>query len=436
MSESKAAFVWIWLPQATAPTCAGRLFADKSTYSFEYLGSYLESPGAIALDEVELPLIHGVIRPGRDAEMANALRDAAPDAWGRQVINYAMGHGGAELGLLEYLLLSGSDRPGALDFQASPTHYVPRTSDAVPLPALLDAAAKIERGEELPQPLDAALLHSASVGGARPKALVLDSGRKMIAKFSSSSDDYNVVKGEFVAMTLARRAGLDVAGVGLVQSGGKEVLLVDRFDRNWNGAEWERRGMLSGMTLLRLNNSLLARYASYEDLADLMRHKFSGGNASMEEWFGRMTFNILCGNTDDHARNHAAFWDGHSLSLAPAYDICPQRRSGREASQAMMLCGEQRRSQLRLCLEGASHFLLNESRAIEVMKRQVDVIQSEWADVCDKAEMGAAEQRYFWRRQFLPMLAFKGMGLGKDIPMDPPGLQTQVELGLGDSPSP
>src|SRR3546814_1348063 len=80
-----------------------------------------------------------------------------------------------------------------------------------------------------------------------------------------------------------------------------------------------------------------ARYASYEDLATVIRHRFVDPAATLAELYARIIFNILCGNTDDHARNHAAFWDGGTLELTPAYDICPQGRSEEHTSELQSL---------------------------------------------------------------------------------------------------
>ena len=82
---------------------------------------------------------------------------------------------------------------------------------------------------------------------------------------------------------------------------------------------------------------------------------------------------MLCGNTDDHARNHAAFWNGETLTLTPAYDICPQNRTGREANQAMLIVGEKRTSTLTVCIEAAPHFLLSEKAAITIIEAQIKV---------------------------------------------------------------
>ncbi|CAN0585884.1 unnamed protein product, partial [Laminaria digitata] len=212
------------------------------------------------------------------------------------------------------------------------TRYVPRSVQAATLEELLTAAEKVERGIPLTPELDQALFHGSSLGGARPKAMIEEDEKKLIAKFSSSSDTYNVVKAEFIAMRLAAKAGLNVAPVRLAHVAGKDVLLVERFDRLHIGDAWQRKAMVSALTIFGLDE-MMARYASYADLTEVIRHRFSQPKDTLRELFGRLVFNILCGNTDDHARNHAAFWDGKSLHLTPAYDICPQSRTGNEASQ-------------------------------------------------------------------------------------------------------
>jgi len=120
--------------------------------------------------------------------------------------------------------------------------------------------------------------------------------------------------------------------------------------------------MLSALTLLGLRE-MEARYASYEDLAHRIRRDFADARATLGELYGRMVFNVLCGNTDDHARNHAAFWDGRIDRLTPAYDICPRVRTGGEASQAMRLTGERRDSRLATCLAAAFVFGLGAAQA-------------------------------------------------------------------------
>jgi serine/threonine-protein kinase HipA len=406
----KEAFVWIWLPGETEPVVAGRLEADNGNILFNYGRSYLNRIGdtkpAIAIYEPELPLKAGGLPLPKGLVMPGCIRDAAPDAWGRRVIiNKMLGLKGAGtdtagLDELTYLLESGSDRIGALDFQRSPTEYVPRTADNVSMEALMASAERVEKGMPLTPELDQALFHGSSIGGARPKALIQDQGKKYVAKFSSSTDLFSVVKAEFIAMRLARLAGVNAAPVKLVKAANKDVLLIERFDRVPKGDRWARKAMVSALTLFQLDD-MMARYASYETLSEIIRHRFTDPKHTLKELFSRLVFNILCGNTDDHARNHAAFWDGKTLTLTPAYDICPQGRAGNEASQAMLISGDKNLSQLKTCLETAHNFLLSEEEAREIFGSQISVIEQNWDAVCEDAKLNKVDERLLWRRQFL-----------------------------------
>jgi serine/threonine-protein kinase HipA len=412
-SEKKPteAFVWVWLPGETEPVVAGRLLASGDTLRFNYGRSYLGRNNAISLYDPELPLEPDVLPLTPGLSMPNCLRDAAPDAWGRRVIiNRKLGKGSknvdtTELSELTYLLESGSDRMGALDFQASTDHYVARAAASASLEELQSATVCVENGVPLTPELDSALLHGSSIGGARPKALITSKDKKFVAKFSSQNDLYNVVKAEFVAMRLAAKVGITTASVMLERAAGKDVLLVERFDRETAGAGWKRRAMVSALTLLELDE-MMARYASYEDFATIIRHRFNSPKETLKELYARMVFNVLCGNTDDHARNHAAFWNGSDLSLTPAYDICPQSRTGGEANQAMLIMGEQKASQISLCLKASTLFLLHTEEATDLIAGQIKTIKKFWSEACDAAALTEVDRNFLWRRQFLNAYAF------------------------------
>lgn len=405
------AYVWVWLPDAAEPVVAGLLTQQGPQLVFNYGRSYLARADAISLYAPELPLQPGSIPLIPGLSMPSCLRDASPDAWGRRVmINRKLGMKGAdatdiELDELTYLLESGSDRIGALDFQKSPTQYVPRQAQQPTLEELLTAAEKVEQGITLSPELDQALLHGTSLGGARPKVLLDDGDRKFIAKFSANNDLYSMVKAEFIAMRLARKVGLNVATVHLRAAMGKDVLLIERFDRVRHQDHWHRRAMVSALTIFELDE-MMAAYASYEKLAEIIRHRFVNSTATLHELFSRMVFNILCGNTDDHARNHAAFWDGHQLALTPAYDICPQSRVGQQASQAMLIHDGDRSSRIATCIAAAPSFLLRTEDAIAIVNHQVSIIEKEWQSICDEAGLNEVDRALFWRRQFLNPFVF------------------------------
>ena len=408
--KSAEAFVWIWLPEETEPVVAGRLESDNGNLLFNYGKSYLErvndAKPAISIYEQELPLEVGTLPLLDGLSMPGCIRDGAPDAWGRRVIiNKKLGFKGANtdtdvLDELTYLLESGSDRIGALDFQLSPSKYEPRSAANAPLEELLDSAARVEKGVPLTPELDMAFYHGTAIGGARPKALVEDNDKKYIAKFSSNTDIHSVVKAEFIAMRLADLVGLNVAPVKLEIAANKDVLLVERFDRKKVEQGWTRKSMVSALTLFGLDD-MMARYASYETLTEIIRYRFTNPKNTLKELFSRLVFNILCGNTDDHARNHSAYWDGKELTLTPAYDICPQGRAGNEASQAMLISGNNNLSELKTCLETAHNFLLSENDAHSIFKQQIATIEQHWEDVCAEARLSEVDQNLFWRRQFL-----------------------------------
>lgn len=413
MASVNQAYVWVWLPGALEPVVAGRVFRDGARLSFLYGRSYLARADAIPLSLPELPLQAGVITPLPGLAIPGVLRDAAPDAWGRRVIlNRLLGRQawGADTGQIDeltYLLESGSDRVGALDFQASATSYSPRTVPGATLDELSASAGRVEAGVPLTQELDRALHHGSSLGGARPKAFIDDATRRYVAKFAATGDVQNVVKAEFVAMRLAAEAGLRVAPIALARAPGKDVLLVERFDRVSMPGGWARRAMVSALTLLELDE-MMARYASYETLAEIIRHRFADPRATLRELFGRLVFNLLSGNTDDHARNHAAFWDGQALALTPAYDICPQPRTGGEATQAMLITGNQRDSRLVTCVAAAPAFLLNVGVARAIIDAQIALIRARFDAVCDLADLAPVERASLRSRQFLNGYAFEG----------------------------
>lgn len=411
------AFVWIWLPNETTPVVAGKLEKDGEQLVFAYGKSYLGRKNAIPIYEPELPLQSGTIAPLNGLMVPSCIRDGAPDAWGRRVIiNRKMSLKGIEIDTAEFdeltfLLESGSDRIGALDFQESSTEYKPRQSTNASIEELMNSAERVEAGVPLTPELDQAIFHGSSIGGARPKALIEDDNTKYIAKFSGASDTYSVVKAEFIAMQLAQLVGLNVAPVKLTKAAHKDVLLIERFDRVQANGGWHRKSVISALTMLGLDE-MMARYASYEELASIIRHRFTDPKYTLRELFSRLVFNILCGNTDDHARNHAAFWDGKMLTLTPAYDICPQGRAGGETVQAMRILGENKFSQLKVCRDAAHNFLLSENEATAIFDHQIETIERHWLEVCNEAELSEVDRKLFWKRMFLNPFAFEGRNDG------------------------
>lgn len=417
-SEMRTAYVWVWLPGATEPVPAGILEQHEGTdiITFAYGQSYLAREDARPLYRPELPLQKGRQAPLGSLKVAGVIRDGGPDAWGQRVIlRRILGkrdvrhEDPGNTPLLTYLLQSGSNRPGALDFQASAKTYEPRTHNAT-LEQLQQGAAAVERGAPISKELLEALEAGSSAGGARPKATLTHDDRHLIAKFSSLTDTYPVMKAEAVAMELARRTGLNVAGTEFVQVDGRDVLLVERFDRGPGGT---RAAFISALTIA-MESEMNARYATYTGLADALRERSPTRRAALRELFSRIVFNILVSNTDDHARNHAAFCDAEGgLELTPAYDICPQKRTGQEATQAMAFGPKgERLSQVAECLRVAQFYDLSEGEARDIIDQQVEVIRTQWDEAADMAMLTRAERDQMWGSQILNPYASYRYGKG------------------------
>lgn len=397
------AYIWIWLPGEHEPVVCGKLEAENNMYSFVYGRSYLERPNAIALDPRELPLQNNVFSPFF-GETHSVIRDAAPDAWGRRVLTYRSG--GQALSELDYLLQAGRDRIGAMDVRQKSSGYTITQPDRhASIEDLLTAAEKIENGEPLPASLENALLHGSSVGGTRPKSLLNDADHKWIAKFSSSTDHYPVIKSEYAAMWLAGKCGITIPDIIIEKILGKDVMLVRRFDRERVKDQWRRRFMISGLTALQLHETE-APMASYPELASFIRRSGERYPADAKQLFRRMIFNILIGNTDDHARNHAFFWDGNHYTLTPAYDICPMLRAGQTANQAMIVGKNGRASTIRNALSQSELFSMTTPEAQTVQEEITEIIKERWDEGAGLAGLTKKESKIFKQATILSPACF------------------------------
>ncbi len=398
--STEHAYVWIWLPQHSEPTVCGKLTKENQRCVFSYGKHYRLNPLAIPLSPLELPLLAGKHSPQNLNLIHSCIRDAAPDAWGRMLIDYQ--YPDLSCSELDYLMLSGSNRIGALDFQASATEYIPRTTKEIHIDDIDRFASQLESGEPFQNSLDTLLFHGTSVGGARPKCLMTIDEQDYIAKFSLSTDRYPIINAEYIGMKLAKAVGINVAEVQFSQLAKRDVLLVTRFDRD----KTYRRLMLSGLSLLDLNE-MEARYASYPKLASIIREQFADPKENLEELFRRLVFNILIGNTDDHARNHAAFWNGHTLTLTPAYDLCPQQRLGNEETQAMAIEGmDGNFSTIRNALSISHHFLLEKQQAKQIVAFQTETIRTQWKSLCDEVNLNENDRPLLWKRAIMNDFCF------------------------------
>jgi serine/threonine-protein kinase HipA len=379
-----------------------RVGADR--LDFTYARSYLDNDKAISLYAPELPLRRGAQEPMDGLTVAACLRDATPDSWGERVIGNRLGSGDTELSVETYMLESGSNRLGAIDFQESPEEYSPRV-DTASLDELYDAAEKVLAGEPLNPAIGDALMNGTAIGGAHPKVLISEgSGVEHLAKLSVSGDVHPWIRAEAVAIELARLCGIAVPNAHVIKSMGRDVLLIERFDRLPGG---RRSHVVSGLTMLGFDALLGARYGSYPEMLDVLREWGRAPQDIGRRLFERIVFNIAIGNNDDHARNHAALWDGTSLELTPAFDLTPQPRSTDTSAQAMAIGRDgSRASQFSVCVAAAADYGLSRPEAKLIVARIVSEIEDHWSETADAVGLRAADRDLLWKRSILNRSSF------------------------------
>ena len=306
------------------------LARGAETVVFEYAEAWLSDPRAFAL-EPALPLTRGSFPPARNQAIFGSLGDSAPDTWGRQLMQRgerraAEREGRAVRALFEtdYLLgVSDETRLGALRFRrvGEAEFQMPARAGVPPvieLGRLLQVTERILRDEESDEDLQLIFAPGSSLGGARPKASIIDQhGRLAIAKFPKESDNYSMETWEAVALRLAQLAGINTAEHELRQIAGKAVLLSRRFDRD--GAL--RIPFLSAMAM---TGSRDGTRGSYPEVVDVLARAGAQAKADAMELYRRVAFNVLVSNVDDHLRNHGFLWTGKAgWVLSPAYDLNP-----------------------------------------------------------------------------------------------------------------
>ena len=328
MTSEREAYVYIQLPGTLETVPAGLLrvqtLPDGTAIGrFRYGDRYLARPEAVALDPFRLPLAKQVFEFTQLKGIPGALRDAAPDAWGRRVIEHKLARSPGDLQEVDYLLHGPQDGAGFLSFglQASPPAPVRRYNRTRQLHELIAAAQAIDEGSNVAADVLAHLDPGTSMGGARPKATIEDGQRLWLGKFPATDDRFNLQRVEFATLDLARRCGLNVAQARLQSVGQSDVLMLQRFDREHSG---DKGYLRCGLTVLDCGDSHLDRGRwSYPLLADNLRRWSDKPEADCAELFRRMVFNAAVTNNDDHPRNHALLRRQKGWRLSPAYDLVP-----------------------------------------------------------------------------------------------------------------
>lgn len=387
--------VFMYLDGAPDAVPAGLLTlvedGDKLLQStFRYGRRYAERRQAMALDPLTLSLPGLGVDAAREPPLTTAgrlaefgvIRDAAPDGWGRRVIENRLRRAGP-LSESVYLRQAGFNRTGALDFRDTPKSPETRGAIAQPIDLghLQEAAERIEAGETIPVRHEKIFDAGTSMGGARPKVVVESDGRQWLAKFSLPSDAWAIPDVERATLLMASKAGLKVPEVRPVDIGERRrALLIERFDRHRVGEHYARRHFLSALTLLGRHESE-SHHASYAEISQAIATHCAAPcvKADQAELFGRMVFNILVHNNDDHLRNHGFLFDAAvgGWRLAPLYDVVPAPSLAEERFLHLRVGEQGRLATLTNAMTRHGVFGLTRPQAVAHIERICSVVR-EW----------------------------------------------------------
>jgi serine/threonine-protein kinase HipA len=384
-------FVYITLPGETSAVTAGRFVLTTNARGdalgqFVYRDKYLDDPRAVEIDPVELKLSRRTYETALLNGVFGALRDAGPDYWGRRVLEKHVGK--PKLGELDYLLESPDDRAGALGFglntrPPAPTRKFNKTIDLAKLQALADALVKDDFPDDpQAQQVQDLLLLGTSMGGARPKTVVQDDDGLWLAKFNVERDRWNYARVEHAMLRLARECGLTTAESRIETVGGRDALMVRRFDREKTAKGYTRARMASGLTMLRADEAPETRQNwSYLVLVEALRRAVEDPKRDAKELFRRICFNALISNIDDHPRNHAIIAKNKSWKLSPAYDLTPSVPVSKERRDLALDCGDQGRyANAKNILSQYARFLLDRTEAEKIVNDMKARVEATWYD--------------------------------------------------------
>jgi serine/threonine-protein kinase HipA len=395
------AYVYIYLEDGPVPAGVLETIGSgrEATARFRYGRRYLQRKDRLTIDPIQLPLPDAdpdrLYTAPEDFALFNGIRDAAPDGWGRHLMDRAAG--ARPLSEFDYLVATGDARVGALAFGpdlSGPKRIVPWTEqnldgEDLDLKTMLEAVRDVDTDDDLPRKHARFLSRGSSLGGARPKATTEYDGKQWIAKFGRADDHLSMCRAEYATMTLARLAGITVPPVRIERVLGQDIYLIERFDRT-NNATYFRIPFISGLTITGAHESESSRQ-SYRRLAEQLRLFGSDPVKDSRELWQRMLFNILCNNTDDHLRNHGFLWDGKGWRLSPAYDIVPYPQVSLERDLAIGVGRNGRQATLKNALSDAASFGLSQSQAVALALDAQKKVKTNWEEVFKKSGITGAE---------------------------------------------
>ena len=354
----------------------------KDHFVFEYSRQWLKQHGGILLSG-DLMNVPSLQHPRGHDNVFGFVKDSFPDRWGRLLLDRrerltAQSEGRPTRMLTNYDYLIGIEdftRMGGIRYKEEDSDGYINASDKYLVPpieslrALCDACHEIELAEErneLPEQrwLDQLIDPGTSLGGARPKANVVDTdGTLYVAKFPSKKDLENTELIEHFSHHLAAKAGIHVAKTRTIRiSKNRDLLLSERFDRTKDG---RRIHFASAMSLLGLDDGADSSTGNgYLDIVDFILHGCTDVRQNLRELYRRVAFNVMFGNTDDHFRNHGFLLTPKGWTLSPAYDINP----GAKSHQCLLIDSYTEQSDINALLSASENYMLERQEAAEIIE--------------------------------------------------------------------
>jgi serine/threonine-protein kinase HipA len=362
---------------------------------FYYDPTWVKDPRAFTL-QPDMPFEGGPFHASAQAgnvrgALAGAFSDAAPDSWGRRLLERAYGKGLSEF---EYLTLSDDTcRQGALRFLDDQGKIITGKATEAVLPRLLDLqtitaiARAYEQGKEISAAEMQALAGAGGLGGARPKANIRDGKDLWLAKFTSVHDEHPVEQVEVATLNLARMCGIRTPEVRLELADTKyPVALIQRFDRRGSA----RIPYISARTALGKTG---AELGSYTEIVDFMRTSAPDPQVDFEELYRRMVFTILVSNKDDHLKNHGFLYAGSGRwRISPMFDVNPAPDRNPHLETAIMEGGTHDRS-ITLALEACAFFEITGANARKIIRTIARRISDGWRETFRQAGVAGAQAR-------------------------------------------
>lgn len=402
-----ADFDWLKEPRLVGELSYESLRGSDS-YGFCYSNEWLKDYGSLFLGD-DLNNYPGQQYTAPDKDIFGCFSDALPDRWGRTLINRREQILAKDekrpvrrLSSFDYLIgIEDFSRMGGFRFKESMDGDYINASETLRIPPLTDireliaASSEIEKSEEedqLPEMRWIAQLvqPGSSLGGARPKASVLDENKNLcIAKFPSRKDDYDAGLWEHFSHLLAKKAGINAAETRVISTNDKyHTLLSRRFDRREDG---KRIHFASAMTLLGLNDGANANTGNgYLDIVDFIIQNCTNVEDNLKELYRRVAFNICIGNTDDHFRNHGFLLTVKGWSLSPAYDMNPTVNE----YQSLLISTDSNKADLSILLDGCEDYMLNRKTAENIVLEVVEAVKK-WRELLARLDISEREMDMF-----------------------------------------